>query len=56
MSATPMCCCALRTYSGRHPFDSVFVNTRRARQRGDDWGADIKGDVCATRSTSHRML
>jgi len=49
MSATPLYCCALRTYSGRHPDDSVFVNTQRPRQRGDDWGADIKGDVCATR-------
>jgi hypothetical protein len=49
MSATALYCCALRTHSAWHPVDSALVNTRRARQRGDDWGADIKGDVCATR-------
>jgi len=43
------------TYSARHAVDSVFVNTRRARWRGDDWGADIKGDVCATRNTPRKF-
>jgi hypothetical protein len=46
----PLYCCALRTYSARNPHHSVFVNARRARWRGDDLGADIKGDVCATRA------
>ena len=41
--------CTLPIHGARHPVDSIFVNTRRARQWGDDWGADIKGDVRATR-------
>jgi len=42
-------CCILRTYGPRHPVDPVFVSSRRARRRGDDRGADIKGDVCHPR-------
>jgi len=48
-SATPSYRCPLGAHTAGHPVDSVFVNARRARQRGDDRGADIKGDVCATR-------
>ena len=56
MSATPLYCCALRTQSGRCPVGSVFANTRRARQRRNDWGADIRGDVCATPQVNYRHV
>jgi hypothetical protein len=46
---TSLCCCAERIYRARHPLDLVRANAGRERSRGEDWGADMQTNVCATR-------